>query len=91
MSSWTPCSEETSRTGKLRHSKIRAREGGFAGTKLERSGCSTFRVVVTGVPADDAVQADVARQAEGVGLPVEYEAAVRYPEVPSDVAPVAAR
>ena len=69
----------------------RAREGGFAGTKLERSGCSTFRVVVTGVPADDAVQADVARQAEGVGLPVEYEAAVRYPEVPSDVAPVAAR
>jgi hypothetical protein len=71
--------------------QIRAREGGFAGTKLERSGCSTFRVVVTGVPADEAVQADVARQAEGVGLLVEYEAAVRYPEVPSDVAPVAAR
>ena len=71
--------------------QARALEVGFAGTRLERIGCSTFRVVVTGVPADDAVQADFARQAEGVGLPVEYEAAVRYPEVPSDVAPVAAR
>jgi hypothetical protein len=71
--------------------QARALEVGFTGTKLERIGCSTFRVVVTGVPADDAVQADFARQAEGVGLPVEYEHAVRYPEVPPDVAPVAAR
>ena len=71
--------------------QARALEVGFTGTKLERIGCSTFRVVVTGVPADDAVQADFARQAEGVGLPVEYEDAVRYPEVPPDVAPVAAR
>ena len=63
--------------------QARALEVGFTGTKLERTGCSTFRVVVTGVPADDAVQADFARQAEGVGLPVEYEDAVRYPEVPS--------
>ncbi len=71
--------------------QARALEVGFAGTKLERIGCSTFRVVVTGVPLDEAVQADFARQAKGVGLPVEYEQAVRYPEVPSDVAPVAAR
>ena len=71
--------------------QARALEVGFTGTKLERVGCSTFRVVVTGVPTDDAVQADFARQAEGVGLPVEYEDAVRYPEVPSDVTPVAAR
>lgn len=69
----------------------RALEVGFVGSRLERTGCSTFRVVVTGVPDDRAVQADFARQAEGVGLPVEYSGAVRYPEVPSDVAPVAAR
>jgi hypothetical protein len=68
-----------------------ALESRFTGTKLERIGCSTFRVVVTGVPADDAAQAVFARRAERVGLPVEYETAVRYPEVPSDVAPVAAR
>ena len=83
--------ETTSRTATRRRSRTRALEVGFTGTKLERIGCSTFRVVVTGVPADDAVQADFARQAEGVGLPVEYEAAVRYPEVSPDVAPVAAR
>ncbi len=67
----------------------RALEVGFVGTRIERTGCSTFRVVVTGIPADAAVQADFARQAEGVGLPVEYEAAMRYPEVPANIAPVA--
>ena len=67
----------------------RALEVGFVGTRIERTGCSTFRVVVTGIPADAAVQADFARQAEGVGLPVGYEAAMRYPEVPADIAPVA--
>ena len=69
--------------------QARALEVGFVGTRIERTGCSTFRVVVTGIPADAAVQADFARQAEGVGLPVGYEAAMRYPEVPADVAPVA--
>jgi hypothetical protein len=69
--------------------QVRALEVGFIGTRIERTGCSTFRVVVTGVPADAAVQADFSRQAEGVGLPVEYEDAIRYPEVPADIAPVA--
>jgi hypothetical protein len=69
--------------------RARALEVGFIGTRIERTGCSTFRVVVTGIPADAAVQADFAREAEGVGLPVEYEAAMRYPEVPGDIAPVA--
>ncbi|HKX48391.1 MAG TPA: hypothetical protein VJM06_06970 [Gaiellaceae bacterium] len=71
--------------------QARALEVGFVGTRIERTGCSTFRVVVTGVPADATVQEEFADQAEGVGLPVEYEPAVRYPEVPADIAPVAAR
>jgi hypothetical protein len=71
--------------------QARALEVGFVGTRIERTGCSLFRVVVTGIPDDPKVQDEFARQAEGVGLPVEYEAAVRYPEVPPDVAPVAAR
>jgi hypothetical protein len=71
--------------------QARALEVGFTGTRLERTGCSAFRVVVTGVPDDPAVQADFERQADGVGLPVEYEAAVRYPEVAPDVQPVASR
>jgi hypothetical protein len=71
--------------------QARALEVGFVGTRIERTGCSTFRVVVTGIPEDETVQADFARQAEGVGLPVEYEVAMRYPEVSADVPPVAAR
>ena len=46
--------------------------------------------MVTGVPEDEKVKVEFAQQAERVGLPVEYEPAVRYPEVPADVAPVAA-
>jgi hypothetical protein len=69
----------------------RSLEVGFDGTRIERTGCSTFRVVVTGVPEDAAVQDDFARQADRVGLPVEYEDAVRYPEVSADIPPVAAR
>jgi hypothetical protein len=34
----------------------RALEVGFEGTRIERTGCSTFRVVVTEVPDDHAVQ-----------------------------------
>lgn len=59
--------------------------------RIERTGCSAFRVVVTGVAEDASIQADFARQAEGVDLPVEYEPALRYPQVPADVPPVAAR
>jgi hypothetical protein len=71
--------------------QARALEVGFTGTRLERTGCSTFRVVVTGVPDDPTVQADFEREADGVGLPVEYEHAVRYPEVAADALPVASR
>ena len=71
--------------------QARALAVGFAGTRLERTGCSRFRVVVTGVPEDATVKVDFARQAEGVGLPVEYEDAMRYPEVSADIAPVAER
>ena len=70
--------------------QARALAVGFAGTRLERIGCSRFRVVVTGIPEDATVRDEFARQAEGVGLPVEYEDAVRYPEVAADVLPVAA-
>jgi hypothetical protein len=70
--------------------QARALEVGFVGTRIERIGCSTFRVVVTGIPDDATVQEEFAEQAKGVGLPVEYEVAVRYPEVAADISPVAA-
>jgi hypothetical protein len=70
--------------------QARALEVGFEGTRIERTGCSRFRVVVTGIPEDANVQKEFAEQAERVGLPVEYEPALRYPEVPADVPPVAA-
>ena len=61
---------------------------GFEGARIERTGCSTFRVVVTGVPDDPAVQEDFRRQAEGVGFDVVYEPAVRFPEVSGDITAV---
>ncbi len=66
----------------------RALAVGFQGTRIERTGCSTFRVVVTGIPDDPGVQADFRQQVEGVGLQVTYEAASRYPEVSAGIAPV---
>ena len=66
----------------------RALASGFVGTKIERTNCETFRVVVTGVPDDAAVQADFRRQAESVGLSVAYADAQRFPEVSPDVQPV---
>jgi len=63
----------------------RALAVGFAGTRIERTGCSTFRVVVTGIPDDPAVQADFRQQVEGVGLEVTYEPAERYPEIAAGV------
>lgn len=59
--------------------------GYTGGLKLERTGCSTFRVIVTGVPDDPAVQADFERQAASAGFPIEYAAPLRYPEVAVDV------
>jgi len=63
----------------------RALAVGFEGARIERTGCSTFRVVVTGVPDDPAVQDDFRRQTEGVGFAVVYEPAVRFPEVAGDI------
>jgi hypothetical protein len=68
--------------------QMRALEVGFAGTRIERTGCSSFRVVVTGIPDDPSVQAEFRRQVEGVGLQVSYEPATRYPEVAGGIAPV---
>jgi len=59
--------------------------GYTGGLRLERTGCSTFRVVVTGVPDDPAVQADFKRQATRIGFQIEYASPRRYPEVAVDV------
>ena len=66
----------------------RALEVGFQGAHIERTGCATFRVVVTGVPDDPAVQDEFRRETRSVGLDVSYEPAVRYPEVEPDISPV---
>jgi hypothetical protein len=61
---------------------------GFQGTKIERTGCSTFRVVVSGIPESEAVQSEFRREVESVGLEVEFATALRYPEVSPDIAAV---
>lgn len=66
----------------------RAETVGFQGVKIERTGCSTFRVVVSGVPAQASVQDELRREVESVELEVTFAEAVRYPEVPGDIAPV---
>jgi hypothetical protein len=76
------------RYGEANALRARAEEVGFAGVHIERTGCSTFNVVVTGVPADPAVQEEFRREVESVGLQVQFAEAVRYPEVPGDVAAV---
>ncbi|CAN5693007.1 hypothetical protein BH20ACT14_BH20ACT14_18300 [soil metagenome] len=62
--------------------------GYTGGLKLERTGCSTFLVVVTGVPTDAAVQTDFKRQAERAGFEIEYAPGLRYPEVAGDIVAV---
>jgi len=69
----------------------RVLEVGFQGTRVERTGCDTFRVVVTGVPDDPKVQAELRQEAARVGLAVTYAPAARYPEVEAGIAPVPAR
>jgi hypothetical protein len=68
--------------------RARALAVGFEGTRIERTGCSTFRVLVTGVPDDPAVQDDFRRQAASVGFVVAYAPASRFPEAPPGVPPV---
>ncbi len=62
--------------------------GYTGGLRLERTGCSTFRLVVTGVPDDPEIRDDFRRQALENGFAIEYAPGLRYPEVPSDVAAV---
>jgi hypothetical protein len=66
----------------------RALDTGFQGTRVERTGCDTFRVVVTGIPDDPAVQADFRRETASVGFDVSFAPAARYPEVERGIAPV---
>jgi hypothetical protein len=73
---------------KARDIQARALQSGFKGTLIERTGCSTFRVVVHGVPADRSTQDDFRRETAGVGFRVAIVPSEHYPEVPSDVRPV---
>jgi hypothetical protein len=66
----------------------RAEAFGFLGVRIERTGCSTFRVVVTGVPTEPSVQDEFRMEVESVGLEVTFAVAARFPEVPGDIAAV---
>jgi hypothetical protein len=59
--------------------------------KIERTGCDTFRVVVTGIPQDAAGQRSFHQESARVGLDPHFTPAVRYPEVPADIAAPRAR
>jgi hypothetical protein len=63
----------------------KALAAGFPGTRIERTGCSSFRVVVTGIPEDDTVQKDFRSETASRGLPVVFAPAERYPEVSADI------
>jgi 4-amino-4-deoxy-L-arabinose transferase-like glycosyltransferase len=62
--------------------------GYTGGLRLERTGCSTFRVVVTGLPDDESVQAQFMSDAARAGFDVAYAPGTRFPEVPPDVSAV---
>ena len=66
----------------------RALEVGFQGARIERTGCETFRVVVTGIPDDPAVQEDFRQETASVGFDVSFAPATRYPEVELGIPPV---
>ena len=90
-SSSTPYSDATSPTrtrsrSRPERSRSASTGRGSSESAARRSGSSSPASRRTAT-----VQDEFARQAEGVGLPVEYEDAVRYPEVAADVPPVAAR
>lgn len=71
-----------------REVQARALRSGFTGTLIEHTGCSSFRVVVRGVPADRRTQEDFRRETASVGLNVSIVRGMRYPEVPPDIEPV---
>ena len=66
----------------------RALAAGFAGARIERTGCATFRVVVTGIPDDAKVQSEFRAETAQVGFHVSYVPAMRYPEAATDIAAV---
>jgi hypothetical protein len=68
--------------------QARALQSGFAGTLIEQTGCSTFRVLVRGLPDDRRTQDDFRRETAGVGFKITILPGMRYPEVPADVKPV---
>jgi hypothetical protein len=68
--------------------QARTLQSGFTGTLIEQIGCSTFRVVVRGLPADRHTQDDFRRETARVGFKVTILPGMRYPEVPADVQPV---
>jgi hypothetical protein len=70
--------------------QARAAAVGFGAAHVERTSCAAYRVVVSGIPEARAAQADFRREATGAGFRVGIVPAVRYPEVPADVAPAPA-
>jgi hypothetical protein len=74
--------------GEAREVQARALHSGFTGTLIEHTGCSTFRVVVRGVPAGRRTQEDFRRETASVGFKISIVPAMRYPEIPADVEPV---
>lgn len=71
---------------KARDVHRRAAELGFTGgLRIERTGCDTFRVLLTGVPSR---QNDIRREAASVGFRIDIVPAVRYPEVSATVDPM---
>jgi hypothetical protein len=73
---------------KARDVQTGALQSGFTGTLIERTGCSTFRVLVRGLPADRHTQEEFRREAASVGFKIAIVPGMRYPEVPADVLPV---
>ena len=71
-----------------RRVQARALRSGFTGTLIEQTGCSTFGVVVRGLPADRHTQEDFRRETGSVGFKITIRPGERYPEVPADVRPV---
>jgi 4-amino-4-deoxy-L-arabinose transferase-like glycosyltransferase len=73
---------------KAREVQASALRSGFTGTVIEHTSCSTFRVVVRGVPADSKTQEDFRRETASVGFKIALVRGMRYPEVPGNVEPV---
>ena len=71
----------TARTVARRASRV------FQHVRVERTGCATFRVLITGLPETPEGQADFRHEADVTGFRVSFVPAIRFPEVPADVPP----